>query len=62
MTFFFFLILGWWVNEAYVSSMSVFTFEADSTGGKPFLKTVEGLWKTPNSNDWEIKPAVENQF
>ena len=53
---------GWWLDEAYVSSMTIFTFEADDDGKNAKLSNAEGFWRTPPLFEWISKPAVSNKL
>ena len=57
---------GWWIDEAFVSALQIFTFTArtdalgEASGNGVVLEKVEGLWKLPNGS-WATKPIHENK-
>lgn len=53
---------GWWVDESFVSSMTVFTFVANVDGSNPRLMNSVGLWCTASSSTFSLKPPVDNKF
>lgn len=62
---------GWWLDETFVSSFSVFTFESamtnvhstgdnDDDNSHVHLKNVQGFWRPPPTHEWKDKPGVSN--
>jgi hypothetical protein len=53
---------GWWLDESFVSSMTIFTFIADQNGKNTRLLSAEGLWRTELNSTFTQKPPVGNIF